>query len=254
MKIAPAVYFSALVLSARALLQIMKLCLVIICALGLACSAPKVEPSSASRNATPEPLQNSPSTSVAPPEQPSTQPSNCSLTKSAAPIINGLKLGMTPTEVLAVLPGSKDDMELQSQLSRPATPLGVSNFVIHAEKLKPPDRFTGITQFTFNVLDGHVYSLNVGYKAPTYSHVDEFVTKFIEGTNLPPADQWQPQTGMETQLKSLSCRGFEVRVFAGGKGSNLNYVLLTDLDADKQLKNRRAKARAQLSSTAVPSP
>jgi hypothetical protein len=161
---------------------------------------------------------------------------------------------MTPTEVLAVLPGSKDDPELQSQLSRSPSPLGVSNFVIHAERLKPKDKFTGISQFTFNLLDGHVSSLNVGYDGPAYSHVNEFVTKFVERTNLPSVNQWQTYTGMENQLKSLTCRDFEVRVFAGGKGANLNYVLLTDLEADKQLKDRRAKARAQASPVGAATP
>jgi hypothetical protein len=44
-------------------------------------------------------------------------------------------------------------------------------------------------------------------------------------------------------MKILKCKDFEVRVFAGGEGGNLNYVLMRDLVADKTLKDRRAKAR-----------
>lgn len=225
----------------------MKLCLVIICAVGIACSTHRLEPSSASRSGSPAPPQSSPSTSVAQPEQ----TSNCSLTKAAAPGVDGLRLGMTPTEVLAVLPGSKDDPEVQSQLSRPPSPLGVANFVIHAERLKPKDTFTGISQFTFNLLDGHVSSLNIGYDGPAYSHVDQFVRKFVDKTNLPPVDQWQAYVGMENQLKILTCKDFEVRVFADAKDGNLNYVSITDLEAARQLKDRRAKARAQTSPTSA---
>ena len=35
----------------------------------------------------------------------------------------------------------------------------------------------------------------------------------------------------------------QARVFAGGQGGNLNYVLMKDLEAEKKLKDRRAKAR-----------
>ena len=163
--------------------------------------------------------------------------------------MGALKLGMTQEEVLAVFPGTKNDPELRSQLSRPPSRLGVSNFVIQAEKLD--DKFAAFTHFTFNLLDGRILSMNIGYNGPAYSKVDEFVTRFVEGTNLPPADQWQPYTGMDNQLKVLTCKDFEVRVFAGGQDGNLNYVLLTDLEADRQLKDRRAKARAQASPTPV---
>src|SRR5438132_1032499 len=40
-----------------------------------------------------------------------------------------------------------------------------------------------------------------------------------------------------------------IRVFAGGTGGNLNYVLMSDLEADKKLKDRRAKARAKATPT-----
>ena len=230
--------------------SLVKLFLVILCAMGVACSAGKLETSLAKPNGNSTPPQAKPSPSVAPPEQ----TTNCSLTKAEAPVVNALKLGMTQAEVLAVFPGSKDDPELRSQLSRPASRLGVSNFVVLPERLEPNDKFAAFSQFTFNLLDGRVSSVNIGYNGPVYSHVDEFVTRFVEGTNLPPADQWQPYTGMDTQLKILICKDFEVRVFAGGKDGNLNYVLLTDLEADRRLKERRAKARAEASTTPVVKP
>lgn len=231
----------------------MKLFLVILCAVGIACSACKLETSLATPNGNAASPQVKPSPSVAP-SAPSEETTNCSLTKVDAPEVNGLKLGMTTEEVLAVFPGSKDDPELRSQLSRPPSPLGVSNFVVHPEKLEPNDKFAPFSQFTFNILDGRVSSLNIGYDGPAYSEVDEFIRKIVEGTKLPPPDQWQPYTGMDNQLKILRCKDFEVRAFAGGKDGNLNYMLLTDLEADKRIKERRAKARAQVSPTPVATP
>jgi hypothetical protein len=167
----------------------------------------------------------------------------CSLVMDQAPVINGLKLGMTSAEVLALFPGSSEDAAVRASLSRPPSPLGVSDFVIRPDKYQPNEKFAGISQITFTLLDGRVSSFTVGYNGPEWPHVDKFVAKFTEGTNLPAADEWEAYVGMDTQLKTLKCKDFEARVFAGGKGGNLNYVLMTDLTADKKVKDRRAKAR-----------
>ena len=237
------------------MVSLMKLFLVILCGVAIACTAGKVETSlgKANGNATPpQEQQAKPSPSVAQSEQ---KP-KCSLTKADAPVVNALKLGMTTEQVLAQFPGSKEDPDLRTQLARPPSRLGVSSFAIHAEKLEPRDKFAAFSQFVFNLLDGRVSTMNIGYNGPKYANVDEFITKFVEGTKLPPADRWQAYTGMDNQLKILTCKDFEVRVFAGGEDGNLNYVLLSDLEAVRQLNDRRAKARAQASPTpaAKPSP
>jgi hypothetical protein len=177
---------------------------------------------------------------------------NCPLRMAVVPILHGLKLGMTPDEVFAVFPESKEDADVKAHLSRPPTQFGGTELVIHPQKYQSKDKSPGIDHITFSFLDGRAYVINVGYTGPAYAHVDEFVNKFVAGTSLPSADQWQAYPGMDTQLKILTCQDFEVRVFAGGEGGNLNYVLLTDREADKTLKDRRAKARAQAKPTTSP--
>src|SRR6267142_2813573 len=59
------------------------------------------------------------------------------------------------------------------------------------------------------------------------------------------AYQWEAYVGMDNSLKILKCTDFEIRVFAGGQGGNLNYALMKDLAAEKKLKERRDKARAK---------
>lgn len=153
---------------------------------------------------------------------------------------------MTVEEVLALFPGSKDDAELRASLARPASPLGVSSFVLRPDKYESSkEKFSGVSQITFTLLDGRVSTFSIGYNGPEYAHVDKFVAKFIEGTNLPAPDQWEAYVGMDNSLKILKCTDFEIRVFAGGQGGNLNYVLMKDLEAEKKLKERRAKARAK---------
>ena len=174
----------------------------------------------------------------------------CELTLAGVPDIKGLRLGMTPEQVLALFPGSNEDAEIRSNLAKPPSPFGVSSFVVRPDKFGSKDKFSGISQITFSLLDGRVSNFSVGYNGPEYSHVDKFVAKFVEGTNLPAVDQWEAYVGMDNQLKILKCTDFEIRVFAGGPGGNLNYTLMRDLEADKKLKDRRDKARAQ----ATPSP
>jgi hypothetical protein len=168
----------------------------------------------------------------------------CSLTLAGAPDIKGLKPGMTPAQVLALFPGSDQDAELRVSVAREPSKFGVSSFAILPEKYQSKEAFAGIRQISFTLLDGRVSTFSVGYNGPEYSHVDKFVTKVVEGTNLPAADAWEAYVGMDTQMKTLKCADFEIRVFAGGPGGNLNYVLVSDLEAAKKLKDRRDKARA----------
>ena len=176
----------------------------------------------------------------------------CSLNLSQAPALHGLRLGMTPEEVLTYFPGSETDPEVKSQLSASPSKLGTSNLIILPSKYESRDQFIGISQITVSLLDGRASRLNVGYAGPEYSHVDEFVEKFVAGTNLPPAGQWKAHAGLANELKILKCAGFEARVFAGGPGGSLNYVLLHDLEADNKLQERRRKARAKATPTPAP--
>jgi hypothetical protein len=158
--------------------------------------------------------------------------------------INGLRLGMTTEQVLALFPGSKVDEEVRSSLSSPTSPLGVSGFTIRPEKYSPKSKFDGISQIVFTLLDNRVSTLYVGYhNSTTWRHVDDFVKKFSRGTKLPPADSWEPYVGMEDQLKSMKCKDYEIKVFAGGENISVNYVQLVDLTARQKLKERRLEAK-----------
>lgn len=214
-------------------------------AVSVACSSYKSAGSQSPANSNPAVIQ-----SPAQTNNPTAQDKpTCQLTLAGAPEIKGLRLGMTPEQVLALFPGSNEDAELRARLSQPPSPFGVSSFVVKPEKYESKDQFAGVSQITFTLLDGRVSSFSVGYNGPEFAHVDKFVAKVVEGTNLPPADQWEAYVGMDTQLKMLKCQDFEIRVFAGGPGGNLNYVLMSDLAAARTLKDRKDKARAKATPT-----
>ncbi len=169
----------------------------------------------------------------------------CTLSVAQAPEIGGLKLGMTPEQVLALFPGSKEDAEVRAQLAKPASPLGVSSFMLSPDKYASKAKFAGIRQITLTLLDGRVTTLSAAYNGPEWKHVDEFIAKFSEGRNLPAAPAWEAVAALETQSKILKCHDLEVGVYAGGAGGNLNHVRVQDMAAQKTVKERRAKAREQ---------
>ncbi|MEK6281958.1 MAG: hypothetical protein AABN95_16510 [Acidobacteriota bacterium] len=166
----------------------------------------------------------------------------CSLVRDHVPVVNGLKLGMTPAQVLALFPGSNDDGEVRSSLALPPSRFGTSSFLITPDKYKVEGKSAGISQITLSLLDGQVSGFNVGYKGAEWPDVDKFIAKFTEGTVLPPADAWEARVGLDTQMKTLTCNDFAIKIFAGGRGG-LNYVEIRDLEADKKLKERKDKAR-----------
>ncbi|MDQ2974405.1 MAG: hypothetical protein M3R69_03215 [Acidobacteriota bacterium] len=181
-----------------------------------------------------------------------TKASACTLPISQAPDIGGLRLGLNVEQVLALFPGSKEDSELRAALARPASPIGMSSLSINPQKYESKAKFARIKQFTLTFLDGRIATFNAAYDGPKWKDVDEFVTKFSEGTTLPAAEAWEPYVGLDTQLKSLKCDGFEISVFAGGEGGNLNYVQAKDLVADQELRDRRKKAREKAAKEAKP--
>ena len=168
--------------------------------------------------------------------------STCTMTLAQAPGIVGLKLGMTSEQVLALFPESKDDPEVKASLSRPPNSFGVSNLLIKPERYATAAKFAGVSQIVLTLLDNRVSSFYIGYSGPEWKDVDEFVTRYFDGSNFPKADAWQARVGLDTQLKTLKCREFELSVFAGGEGGNLNYVLMIDEAARRKLKERKGKA------------
>jgi hypothetical protein len=165
------------------------------------------------------------------------------MTMARAPVVGGLRLGMTPQQVLALFPGSAKDKDIIASLASPVSKFGVSSFSITPGKYGSKAKLAAISQISLTLLDGRISGMHVGYNGPEWKHVDQFVAKFSAGTGLPAPDAWEARVGMDTQLKTLTCKDFEITVFAGGQGGNINYVQLKDLTAQQKLQERRDKAR-----------
>src|SRR5215471_9451153 len=239
------------------IIRIMKLLIILTTVLLLFACACKFETSSAGRNGNANANANANAAAnraITEPASGLTRVVNCGLAMPAAPSIDGLKLRMTPAEIQALFPKSDQEPEIAARLAKAPDKYGVQGFLFRPQDYPAKNKTADLNRVDVTFLDGKAYIYNLGYNGPQYAHVDEFVTQFIKGTSLPAADQWQAQVGFDTQLKILTCQDFEVRVFAGGEGGNLNYVVLTDLDAEKTLQDRRAKAKAQAKATPSPTP
>lgn len=176
----------------------------------------------------------------------------CTLTLTAAPEINGVKLGMTEQQILSLFSGNQEASEIQAALAQPPGRFGMRT--LQVTPIESKDRFKGIRDLTFRLVDGRMYNFRITYDGPEWPNVDKFVEKFVGDTHLPPASHWEAYVGMDTQLKTLNCSGFNIQLFAGGAGGNLNYADITDIAADKALRERRAKSRAQPSASPVATP
>src|SRR5918911_1192618 len=87
----------------------------------------------------------------------------CTMTLAQAPVVNGLRLGMTRDEVLALFPGIRTDKEMTAELAQPASPLGLSGLLIRPERYSSKAKFAGVSQITLQMIDGRVSDLHVGY-------------------------------------------------------------------------------------------
>src|SRR5882672_4121468 len=115
------------------IIVIMKLFLAIISFLitvSVACDASRLAGSQSPANSNSTPVQSPAQTSNATGQEKPT----CQLTLAGAPDIKGLRLGMTPEEVLALFPGSKEDGEVRSSLSAPPNKFGGASFLLRPEK------------------------------------------------------------------------------------------------------------------------
>ena len=215
-------------------------------AASIACSATRSATSPPPDNATTNQSIQSPPTQASSTGQ---EKPPCTLNMTQAPAIKRLKLGMTTDEVVAIFPGGKDDPDMRTQLSRPPTQFGATELAIRPGMLATQPEFNGISRITLSLLDGRVSAFSVHYNGPQWPHVDKFVEKLVGELDLPPSEQWEAYAGQDTQLKTLTCADFSIRVNAAGEGGNLNYVSMTDLEAAKKLRERRRKAREQASPT-----
>jgi hypothetical protein len=166
--------------------------------------------------------------------------SECKLKLAQAPVIRGIRLGMTVNEALAVFPGAEKDEALRQTLSR--VHFGSSGFWIDPSKYGSKDKFVGVRSVSFGLLDGDLNSFSVEYNGPEFRSSEQFVSRIVGPLNLPGIEFWKGGGG----TGRLNCEGFAVRVqLTPEVGSNTIYVWNLEKDANKIVREREEAVKEE---------
>lgn len=165
-------------------------------------------------------------------------PSNCKLTLAQAPVIRGLRLGMTSDELFTIFPANE-----QTQLDRAqklksaelAPHFGYASFQFSISEYPTLDGFTGIGLINIGFLDRKVVSIDASYfNAPKYDR-DLALGAIVRQYGFPDYKNWP---GYNTYLPnpSLSCDGFAFRLYGSGNSLSIN---LRDSMYEKIVEDRK---------------
>lgn len=168
----------------------------------------------------------------------------CELTLAQSPIIRGLKLGMTPDEVLALFPGRSENPTIRSALADAPKAFGVARFTVTPARSEKP--FEGVNLFDFEFVDNNLTAFYVAYSGPEWNNIREFISVLSSYLKLPGIEYWEPPDA-ET-FKTLKCAGFEVRAQIG----SANYLKVSNPLGSKTVVDRQNEAKEKARQTFKP--
>jgi hypothetical protein len=172
----------------------------------------------------------------------------CKLTLAQAPVIRGLRLGMTSDELFAIFPaGEQEEFNRAQQLKSAELPpnYGYTGFQFYLSNYATKDRFTGIGHLSFGLFDRKVVSIGAGYgSAPQFDRPGQLMEIITEQFGLPEFKDW-PGYDEYKQDPSLSCEGFTFQVDAGNAYNGSFRITLTDPTYKKIMEDRKQADRAK---------
>ena len=156
-----------------------------------------------------------------------------------APVIRGIKLGMTTNDVLMIFPGSRETEMVKDALTRGESheSFGLTSFLVFPSQYSSKERFSGISSMNFLFVDGRLVQYGVAYDGPPWPHSDDFINKIASVFKLPSAENWIVDQGV---YKAVNCDGFRVRTSVNNSGASIS--VLTGEDPFKIQTERRAAA------------
>jgi hypothetical protein len=150
------------------------------------------------------------------PEPPSPpQNPTCKLALAQAPVIRGLRLGMTSEELFAIFPADEGEEFNRAQLLKKAElppNYGYTSFQFDTSRYATKDRFTGIGLLNFGLFDRKVVSIGATYyPAPQFDRPGQLMEIITKQFGLPEFKDW-PGSNEYLSSPSLSCEGFTFQV------------------------------------------
>jgi len=173
-----------------------------------------------------------------PPPSPSTP--SCSLALAQAPVIYGVRLGMSTDELLELFPRSKDNPDIKRGLAQAEIQYGSTQLLFSRNSFPDGKAFVNnkVSDFIVNTLDSRVVQIRVQYSFPanTNWNSDTWIDKISQPFNLPPRENWLG--GSFNSERSLVCRGFSAGVYAYNDSTSLT-IKATNPSSDDVVKERR---------------
>lgn len=149
------------------------------------------------------------------PEPPPPPKPTCKLTLAQAPVIRGLRLGMTSDELLAIFPGNeREEFNRAQQLKSAELPpnYGYTNFQFNPSNYATKDRFMGIGSLSFELFDKKVVSIRASYSnTPQFDRPGQLMEIITRQFSLPEFKDW-PGYSEYLSNPSLACEGFTFQV------------------------------------------
>jgi hypothetical protein len=174
-----------------------------------------------------------------PPQKPA-----CKLTLAQAPVIRGLRLGMTSDELFAIFPGNeREEFDRAQQLRSAELPpnYGYTYLDLYTSKYPIKDQFMGIGSFRFELFDKKVVNIITNYtNTPQFDSTRQLMEIITRQFGLP-----EYKDGPDSEYWNgtwLSCEGFTFRV-SGLTGAFS--IVLTDPTYKKTMEDRGQADRAK---------
>jgi hypothetical protein len=149
------------------------------------------------------------------PEPPPPNP-KCKLTLDQAPVIRGLRLGMTSDELFAIFPANeREEFDRTQRLKSAELPpnYGYTSYQISLSNYATKDRFTGISSLSFGLFDRKVVSVQAHYSnTPQFDSMGQLMEIITRQFGLPEYKDW-PGNSENWNNPSLSCEGFTFQVY-----------------------------------------
>jgi hypothetical protein len=159
----------------------------------------------------------------------------CHLTPAQFPTVRGLRLGMTPDQVLNLLPPDPDKGDLARQAHSPNT-YDVTSLEYVPNKHGNPPEFMGVARIFMFFYRGQLADFGVDYTPPheggvVWRDLNEFVTKVAGALQLPGPDAWVIGKQGDRVLK---CEGLQVQASVGVIRISVDPTWVDDVDARRK--------------------
>ncbi len=159
----------------------------------------------------------------------------CDLSRNAIGPLYGLRLGMTPEDVVELFSGSKflpeESRVLELSKQKKLRSMGI-------EPSSAANRgFGDVKVIVVRFHEGHLISFTVEYSIRRWENADQFIAHYSEDLNLQTISKWESVEGGIGSSRYIICDGVEIRFYAAPKNFNKDTISIADTRVERAIQN-----------------